>query len=163
MRERNLVCLGCTEFEALTGHSDGEICWTFGVLRVAPTSHLLSINTEISPPLLNNMTLQNIWSMETKNYGDDFVSILLCDIHDTMKLFAFLLPAMRIIESSTVSLCFKTHFMVLCPRPQNCRETQMFRDMDMALWFPWRSPEYYTNSSGRCGDDPRWPEKNNKT
>lgn len=60
MWEKNLVCLGCTEFEVLTGHSDGEICWTFAVLQVAPVSHLLSINTEISPPLLNNMTLQNI-------------------------------------------------------------------------------------------------------
>lgn len=54
--------------------------------------------------------------METKNYSDNFVTILLCDIHDTMKLFAFLLPAVWMVESSTVSLCFKTHFMVLRPR-----------------------------------------------
>jgi len=41
--------------------------------------------------------------METKNYRGNFVIILLCDIHDTMKLFAFLLWVMWMVECSTVS------------------------------------------------------------
>lgn len=91
--------------------------------------------------------------MVTKNYGGNFVIILLYDIHSTMKLFAFLLQVMWMVEHSMASLCSKAFLMALHPWPQNFRKTQMLRDIDMLL--PGSPEVIDRNSSGRCGCDLR--------
>lgn len=107
------------------------------------------------------MNLQNTLSMETKNYSGNFVIILLCDIHDIMKLFAFLLRVMRMWKTACFLFASKPTLWALHPWLQSCRKTQMSSDMDMPLSGPLEVTD--TNSSGRWGYDLRWPSKNNKS